>query len=101
MKNVLTFLALAIANGSLLTISPDAIALEKNQPIANALSKKINKEIQICMDGGSAHSHAYEKEKHLKIMMPKTYDKCESGVKSACDMKESVLIAMEVAYNKG
>jgi hypothetical protein len=104
MNNMSTFLALTITSCSLLLLSPanaDEATNAKEQPIAHALSKKINKDIEICMENGSTQSREFENHKHLKMMMPETYEKCEKGITSACDVKKSMLIAMELANNKG
>jgi hypothetical protein len=105
MKNVFTMLAMTTVSVTLFVVSPylnaSELKTEESQPIAYSLSKKINKEIKICIENGSPHTHAFESQKHLKMMMPKTIERCEKGIQSACDVKKSVLLAMEVANNKG
>jgi hypothetical protein len=105
MNNMLTLLSVTITSGFLLLAPQVANADEKGaqakQPIAYALSKKVNKEVKICMEKDSTHSLEFENHKHLRMMMPDTYEKCDKGVKSACDVKKSVLIAMELTHNKG
>ena len=105
MNNILTLLSVTIMSSFLLLVPQTANANDKDaeakQPIAYALSKKVNKEIKICMESGSTHSLEFENHKHLKMMMPETYEKCDKGVKSACEVKRSVLIAMELTHNKG
>ena len=81
-------------------VSASAGAVKNKQPIAHALSKKINKEVRTCMENGTKHTHAYEQQKHLKMMMPRTYEKCQQGVSSACQMTASVLAAMETNQSK-
>lgn len=100
MNTTLTYLTATIMSGSALMLSPASLAEEK-ESIARALGKKISSEVAICIEGGSGQSHEFENQKHLKLMMPETYEKCAKGVKSACDVKSSVLLAMELANNKG
>ncbi|TDF41373.1 hypothetical protein EYS14_00475 [Alteromonadaceae bacterium M269] len=101
MKFMMTGVVISVATFMfVLPASASENAVKKEQPIAQALSKKINKEIRTCMENGTKHTHAYEQQKHLKMMMPKTYEKCEQGVSSACQMTASVLAAMETNQSK-